>query len=161
MKNKINYLFLVLLLPFLANCERDDICIDATTPHLIIRFYDNLNTNQTKNVNNLAIFIESDVDDIQIGSIITATDSITIPLSVIEDFTKIRLSKNTTDDSGIIDEFTLNYTRNEIFVSRSCGFKTIYQEVQSSGTTNEWIENISIINTTIENEQAAHISIFH
>ena len=32
--------FLLLLFLILLSCEKDDICVDGDTPHLIIRFYD-------------------------------------------------------------------------------------------------------------------------
>ena len=49
----------------------------------------------------------------------------------------------------------------DIFVSRSCGYKTIYEDFQLDNSTINWIKDISSNNTTIENETAAHISISH
>ena len=59
-----------------------------------------------------------------------------------------------------IDEISFNYNRNDIFVSRSCGYKTIFENL-SIQTSNNWIKDNLINNSTIENETSAHINIYH
>ena len=56
----------------------------------------------------------------------------------------------------------------EVFVSRSCGFKAIFNNVSvSSDVSNDWIIGLTetlentIIIPTIDNETAAHVKIFH
>ena len=47
------------------------------------------------------------------------------------------------------------------YVSRSCGFKIIYMDV-SFTSDNTWITSITPENlTSIENQNAAHVQIFH
>lgn len=159
--NKTSFiLFLALIsIVIFSACERDDICIDETTPHLIILFNDATNTSEKKSVN-LTVEIEVSGTLTPIMNEVT-TDSIAIPLRVDTNLTKFKFIKNIDNEDAIVDEFTLNYTTNEVFVSRSCGFKTTYHDLEISNVITNWIQNISIINSTIENETASHISIFH
>ncbi len=155
----IKKILLIILIITFFSCERDDICIDPTTPKLIIVFYDNANQSEKKVVSNLKIAIDSLGTFIAINPI--ASDSITIPLRVDIDLTKIRLTKQETDEDEIIDDFTLNYLRDEVFVSRSCGFKTTYSETETENLTSNWISSLTINNQIITDETAKHISIFH
>ena len=156
------YLFLLIVFLFIASCEKDDICIDPTTPHLIIRFYNKDDTSKVKAVTNLKVSVKNSLDDIiDIGSVAT-TDSIALPLNVDIDTTKVYLTKNVSETSpGIEDVFDVNYNRDEVFVSRSCGYKTVYNNVNATNTTNDWIQNISFVSTKINNENQAHLTIFH
>lgn len=160
-KTSIKILLFVFIIAFYS-CEKDDICIEENTPHLIIRFYDKVNTSETKNVEQLKVSVKNSLDEIIDIGAITTTDSIVIPLNVDLDNTQIILSKNTNGTNDNIDGFTLNYMRDEIFISRSCGYKILYKDIQINNlATNDWIENIARNNTNIENETAAHLSIFH
>ena len=82
-------------------------------------------------------------------------DSIALPLDVNSAQTVYNLSMGTT-----VDQLVIDYTTNEIFVSRSCGFKAEFTDVVAT-PTNNWILSIDQITTTIEDESAAHIQIFH
>jgi len=159
-----NYLVFFLVVSFFASCEKDDICIDAVTPHLIIRFYDKTVPTNTKAATNLKVEVEnSNSELIQINTTAT-TDSIALPLNVDLNLTKIRLTKNVTDSSaGILNSFTLNYESEEVFVSRSCGYKTVYHNLNVSDEiiSSDWIQNINLATTDVENENQAHINIFH
>ncbi|MFT4684410.1 MAG: hypothetical protein ACI8RP_001315 [Urechidicola sp.] len=146
-----------LLIPILAiitliiSCQKDDICIDPVTPNLIIRFYDNDDPTEYKSVSNLFVWAE-DLDTIYEG---VSTDSIAIPLNPAQDFTIYHLSSGT-----IQDDITIDYTRNEVFVSRSCGYKYNFSDLNLSGVTNNWILNTEITNQTVEDE-TEHIKILH
>lgn len=158
------YLFVLLIMSFFSSCEKDDICIDETTPHLVIRFYDKTSTSTLKTVTNLKVEVENSNDEfIQIGNT-TSLDSIVLPLNVDLDLTNIRLTKNFSETSvGIENSFTLNYNRENVFVSRSCGYKTIYKNIIKSdeNLSVDWIQNINLLFTNIDNEDHAHINIFH
>jgi hypothetical protein len=156
------YLYLLIVVLFIASCEKDNICIDPTTPHLIIRFYDKTNTANLKTVTNLKVSVENSLNEIVNIGAITTTDSISLPLNVDVDYSKIYLTKNVNDTSlGVEDSFDLNYVRDEVFVSRSCGYKTIYSNITIDNTSNNWLENIALLFTEVNNEDQAHIKIFH
>ena len=158
------YLVVLLMVSFFTSCEKDDICIDEVTPHLVIRFYDKIDNTKLKKVTNLKVEVENSNDElVQIGST-KSLDSIVLPLNVDVDLTKIKLTKNFTETSdGISNSFTLNYNREEVFVSRSCGYKTIYHNLSKSdeNLSSDWIQNINLLFTDVDNENQAHIKIFH
>ena len=164
-----------ILLSFFISCEKDDICLAETpgTPHLIIRFYDASNTSNTKPVTNLRIV--GDGNNSEYGSI-TTTDSIAIPLRILETTTAYTLTSDyAIDDNGTPDDtsddiitgnediITINYTNEEVFISRACGYKNIYKNLGFDFTTDgdNWIFNYSVENNIVENENSAHIHIYH
>ena len=155
----IKKIAIIFVLIVSLNCERDDICIDPTTPKLLVVFYDNTNQTERKAVSNLKIEVESTDGFVEITH--ASNDSIAIPLRVDIDLTKIKLIKKETDQDEIIDEFTLNYVREEVFVSRSCGYKTIYPQTTQENLTQNWIASLTINNQNVTDETAKHISIFH
>ncbi|MBI9041464.1 DUF6452 family protein [Lutibacter sp.] len=142
---------LVILLLVFSNCEKDDICIEATTPNLIIRFYDTNNPETIKAVSSLTV-AANEKEDIYTN---VSLDSIIIPLNLAENSTTYKFKSGTKTD-----EIIFNYERKDVFVSRSCGYKTIFENLTVQ-TTNEWITNYIINNSTIENETNAHINIYH
>lgn len=159
-------LALILLLFALNSCERDDICPGSTptTPKLIIRFYDVVNSTETKRVTNL--LVQGVGNDEPVFSV-TSTDSIAIPLKTAEGETQFRLFSNYEDEDnpGNEDILTFTYNPDEIYVSRACGFKTIFENVQVSDDatdTDKWIQFFTIEDPlTVDNETAAHVQIFH
>jgi len=146
---------------FLTSCERDDICIDPLTPKLIVRFYDKDQPTVLKKVTNLQVKIDSLSTFIPYG-ITSETDSIAIPLRIDTDITNYRFIKNYEDTTNeISDDFTVNYERELKFVSRSCGYKTIFKSISVSNLSNNWIDHISIKQQNILNEKEAHLYVYH
>jgi len=146
------YLFLIMLTVILiGGCEKDDFCIDEITPNLILRFYDSDNQVNTLSVSNLTIWPEGRDTIVDAQTL----DSIAIPLDVNNAQTIYNLSMGTT-----VDQIVIDYTVNEVFVSRSCGFKAEFTDVLAT-PTNNWILSLEQVSTTVEDESAAHIQIFH
>jgi hypothetical protein len=151
----------VILLFLTTSCEKDDICIDPTTPKLVIVFYDKDNHSLKKEVPDLLVEIDSLNTFIPYGTAIS-TDSISLPLRVDADFTKYRFIKKFDDNTNqVIDVFTLNYEREIEFVSRSCGYKAIFNNISISDLTTNWINEIEIKQQNILNEKEAHLSVYH
>ena len=145
------YFLLFLTIIVVYSCEKDDFCIDPITPNLVVRFYDASSTSEIKAVDDLTVWPEGR-DSLYVNS---ATDSIVIPLDVTNAQTIYNFQSGT-----VIDQITIDYTVNEVFVSRSCGFKATFTDLTTT-PTNNWIQSIQVISTTIEDESAAHIQIFH
>lgn len=158
-KNSFKIFLFLISASLFYQCERDDICINDTTPNLIIRFYDQTNHTALKDVSELNVEIDSLGTYIHYNTF-TTTDSIAIPLRIDEDLTKYKFTINEST-SPIIDDFTLNYERNFVFVSRSCGYKTEFLNISTSNQTNNWINSINILKQNIQNENEAPISIYH
>jgi hypothetical protein len=138
----------------ILSCEKDDICIDVTTPSLIFRFYNNDSQTDLKQINLDSVWVENKIKLEEYVNL--SLDSIAIPLDLNEDNTTYIIENN-----AIKDTLKFSYTRSDVFVSRSCGYKTIFENLQIDSNTTNWIKNISINNSTIDNETSAHISIFH
>jgi hypothetical protein len=126
---------------------------------MIIRFYNATNITQTKPVTDLSVYSEG-FDELYTNANL---DSILIPLDV----TSNQIIYNLSSESNL-DVITINYDIEEVFVSRSCGFKAIFNNVSiSSDISNDWIIGLTetLENTitipTIDNETAAHVKIFH
>ncbi len=162
-------LFVILLLfAVFYGCERDDICPEstATTPKLIIRFYDITNQTETKRVLSLQV---QGVDTDSIYQSATSTDSLALPIKTYDNITSFKLHKEYVDDgngniSGNEDVINIEYSVEEVYVSRACGYKTIYNNVELSveDDGDNWIELIQIENPlTVDNETEAHVKIFH
>jgi len=161
-------LLFTLLLSILWSCEKDEICLEETTPRLVIRFYDNEDPNEFKKVSNLVVQIEGISGDYFNESITSSTDSIAIPIKVTEDLTKFKLILNgsdTDDSNDNTDVFDLIYTREDIFVSRSCGYKTIFHDAETKleADNDNWIIDIETIADPqeINNQKSKHVKIFH
>jgi hypothetical protein len=156
-------LFILLLFGMVAlgSCERDDICIDEITPRLIIRFYDYDNQTETKNIKQLSVKIIGTEND---SLLFSGTDSIFIPLKTTENSTQYVL---TVDSNSITelnrDTITVNYTPDAVFIGRSCGYKSVFNNTTYTPVTdkNMWIQKIQKITEQIENETTAHVKIFH
>ena len=153
------FLILSFITLLVSSCEKDDFCIDPITPNMIIRFYDATNPTETKSVSNLSVQPEG-YDDIYSN---VSIDSLLLPLDVMSN----EIIYNLTSE-GNQDILTITYEVEEEFVSRSCGFKAIFRNVVvTSEPSNEWIlgltesGNNSVTISTIEDESAAHVQIYH
>jgi hypothetical protein len=146
--------FLLLLVIMATACEKDDFCTlnPVTSKSLIIRFYDNANKTSTKEVASLNVWAESKEDSLFIDD---TTDSLVVPLNVNTNKTIYNFSK-----AGVVEQFTINYTTENEHISRSCGFRTIFSNLSFS-SSNTWIADFTVIDTTLENQEAAHVQVFH
>lgn len=170
---------IVLAISMTISCERDDICPESTptTPRLIIDFYDVSIQEDSKNVFDLVVS-GVDNDDILEGFAFVDTGNIVLPLKTDEDSTQYVLVKNasindnaTPDDNeddfieGNYDTITINYTRELLFVSRACGYKTIFNNVTISivDDADNWILSRESINDnqSVEDETTTHFNLFH
>lgn len=144
-------IILILCLAF-TGCERDIICIDDTTPFLVLTFNDYENQGAAKTL---------EIDSIKIKGLqpyITdqKLDSLAIPLDLNENFTNYQIWSD-----GVLDEMKVTYERKDIYVGRSCGYKTIFENFELESNTTNWIKSIEINNTTIDNDTTSAITIFH
>ena len=164
---KIKLLFICLFSISFSSCEKDDICEATipTTPKLVIEFYDILNPSVKKNVTNLA------VKEINTSTNLTftGTSKIQIPLRINQDLTKYSFILNSTNVSIDNEDFLqINYSREIIFVSRACGFKTNFTlnssvpfiKTETSIPDGYWIQNVVITKSNIKTENETHVKIY-
>ncbi len=156
----------LLLVNIISACTKDDICTNETptTPKLVIKFKSFINPNLSKEVTNLTVTTIVDNDSVHIYKSIT-TDSILIPLNVEANFTEFYFTENnTSNNAGNTDKVTFAYQRDNIYINRACSFKATFKELLSQLEVEEnenWISEIEVNKSTIENEDDIHVTISH
>ncbi len=171
----------VFLLLSVCTCERDDICPEdvPTTPKLLLEFFDVSNQENTKNVPNLRVQgIGNDValSNFQGGS---TESTVELPLKTDESSTQFSFIRDyaindngtpndTSDDfaTGNEDIITINYITQNVYVSRACGYKTVYRAVNiqfDEDDMDRWIVLAQPVNDnqSIEDETTTHFNFFH
>ncbi|MEX1383711.1 DUF6452 family protein, partial [Lutibacter sp.] len=119
---------LVIAFALIISCEKDDICLENTTPNLMLKFYNFENDTLVKTIK---------IDSIRVlnkGLISNYTaksfDSIQIPLDINQYTTSYQITSG-----NLADTIYFSYDRNDIFVSRSCGYKTNFENLAIDSTT--------------------------
>lgn len=163
------FLFLIALLFISNSCSKDDICDPeiAVTPLLIITFKNFENRDLSKAVPNLIVTTNYNPSEEIINT--TSVDSIAIPLrTAVGDTSYQFTSIDTSIDTNITDVYDFTYGREDIYVNRACGFKTIFtnfiateNEEDPANDVPSWILELAVQQINIENEIQAHITIFH
>jgi len=171
----------LILSSILLGCERDDICPEdvSTTPRLIVEFYDLLNQEDIKNVPNLRVQGIGNTEVLSSFTGSTAINKVELPLKTDEASTQYSFIKDyaindngtpddLTDDyvTGNEDIITINYTIENVYISRACGYKTTYNAVNIQfdvDDTDRWIALAQPLNDnqSIENETSTHYKFFH
>ena len=159
-------LALLLITLSFSGCEKDDICTDETTPRLILEFYDISNPANLKTVLNLKVKGVGQTDDL---GTYNSVSKVELPLDITQNTTKYSLILNSLGTTPNEDFLQFNYTRQNVFVSRACGYKTIFVlDASPNGAVKTdaaipggfWIQDINIQTTNIETENETHIKIY-
>lgn len=154
---KKTILFLLLFLAIFSACEKDDFCTqNPVTSKLIIRFYDDSNRETPKRVSGLHISSEANTDTISRYNNVSL-DSIAIPLNPNALETVYNFSKD-----GVVNQFSVTYDIQEEYVSRSCGYKLVFNNVEFTSPTNTWILDFTpstVVN--LDDQTTAHVQIYH
>lgn len=159
-------LFSLLLVLYMGGCTKDDICSEdtATTPLLVIEFRDINDRLAAKAVQNLQIKVNSP-DSTLVENAVNDT-LVAIPLNTEMNSSSFLFTYNqNNENTRNTDVLTVNYTPEELYVNRACGFKVIYTQltiaIENEPLNENWILDSEILNPLIENENEAHITIFH
>jgi Family of unknown function (DUF6452) len=164
----------------LSSCEKDDIC-DAntpTTPRLVISFYEINDPTKPKNVNNLMVIGEGEKKGIifdktstdTIAKYRTSANTVSVPLKTDAESTTYSFVYNSRSETpGAIntDVIKFNYTHQNVYVSRACGFKTIFKlssvkpfEQTDPAGDGLWMQQIFVKTTNVEFENETHIQVY-
>ena len=162
-----------------VSCERDDLCPASTqtTARLIIDAFDVSAQDESKSIVRLRV---EGVDDNGegIGALegfnAQTTSRLVLPLRTDSNVTTYRLHLDYSEDEegnpngGNQDIITVTYITEDVFISRACGFSTIYNNVQievnADGIDDDlWIRSIRTENDNqiVENEAEAHFTLLH
>jgi hypothetical protein len=166
------------LAALLIHCESDDIC-DAntpTTPRLVIELYDNNSPTTLKP----ALFLN--IREIASDTTITFPNlsKIQVPLKTDADTVTYILQTNigtVTDTILRTDTLQFNYSRENVYVSRACGYKTLFtlnhdsslpEAIIKNGDNNQpynqslnFIRNIIVQKYNLESENEVHVKIYY
>jgi hypothetical protein len=170
MKKIIPFLLIISMVIYVSSCEKDDICVDGDTPLLVIRFYDITDTTASKDVPSLRIkevILNSAVNTFTDRS--SSLDSIGIPIRSDATTTSFAFITNSADDAdtgeetGNIDTLTFSYTTREAFISRACGFVMNFDNLSVSlpASANNWIQDIKVVQESVENSDNVHVKIYY
>ncbi|WP_254712979.1 DUF6452 family protein [Polaribacter sp. NJDZ03] len=166
MKNNRYQIIVILIIGLLINtsCTKDDFCLkNPVTPNLVLRFYDDTNKETLKTAKLLSVWAEG--KDTIADYTSRTTDSIAIPLNSLALETIYNLKINNEDGAevdNLYTTFTITYTPEEEYVSRSCGYKVIFNDVSFSSDNTNWIKDFTPSTlTTIDSQNTAHVQIFH
>ena len=157
MRNSL--LILIVFCTALSGCEPDDICLEgnASTPEMIIMFYDVNNPETRKDVIGLQVMgIENELE-LHNGT----TDSIAVPLKTAASTTAFVFIK-TENNTTLEDQLTVDYNSFDTFINRACGFKRNFNNLAISiENPLNWIVNYEIITDTISETKDTHVKILH
>ena len=124
-------IMLLCLVMAFSGCEKDDICVDETTPQLVLEFYDISNPTVLKNVVNLKVTGDGMTDAL---NTFNGVSTISLPLKTNEDTTKYHLLLNSNGSTASNEDvLEFNYTRENVYVSRACGYKTVFELNNANG----------------------------
>lgn len=177
MKKKL-IIFSIILAVFITmlSCEKDDICPPEvlTTSHLIITFHDNADRDERKAVPSLRILGEEDNNRVNTVNdrVSAGLDSIALPLKVYSPSTSFIFISNSASEegnpdteTGNADIVTFNYDNTEVFISRGCGYgnnnENLIGTFEEGSDGERWIISLEVVNTTVDNQNAAHVKIYH
>ncbi|AXT20245.1 hypothetical protein D7030_03785 [Flavobacteriaceae bacterium AU392] len=167
---KQSLLFLsIILTSIFVSCERDDICAASTptTPQLILRFFNNDMRDELEVVPNLfAIGLDDNNELVTLLNLsATTSDSLVLPLRTDADQTRFLLITDSdgTATGGNIDTLTVSYDRQDVFISRACGFSNNFNAINLTITpdADNWVLDSAILRENVTDEISAHAQIFH
>ena len=181
LKSYVRPILVMLIFLMTTTCERDDICPEEvpTTPRLILEFFDVSNQENLKNVP--SFFAQGVGNDFALPGFVggSAINKVELPLKTDESSTSYRFVRDyqindngtpddTSDDfaTGNEDIITISYNLENEYVSRACGFKTVYRNVLvtvDDTDTDRWIFLVESVddNQSIEDETTTHFKFFH
>lgn len=184
MKSLKPILYFLTIIILNQSCQRDDICTEdtPTTPRLLVEFFDIIEQDVLKSVPRLSVYAaENSPEDPNTNFVInnSNTNVIALPLIVgnegeltttrfaLEMDTNLRLDED-PDTNSNVDIIEITYTPEFQFVSRACGFRSVFTNVSVSVVDdgNNWIlltnfPNIINNTITVEDETATHLNILH
>ncbi|WP_348799585.1 DUF6452 family protein [Flavobacterium adhaerens] len=171
--------FLMILGFASSSCEPDDICDPntPTTPRMLVQFYDYNNPSKLKDVTTLKIIGEGMTEGVVLSpsasgdaQYVTSGNNILLPLNTNTDQVKYKFILFYGNKNPLFvneDNLEFNYTRENSYVSRACGFKTTFElnakspfVLTDAETADQmWIKHVIIEqrNITYENETIVKI----
>ena len=136
---------------------------------LVIEFYNLSSPDEILAVPGLfAIGLDADGLEVPIyNEIVTTRSSITLPLKTNDIITEFKLYKSYDVVDGVVsgnpDTIKITYEAEDVYVSRACGYKTIFdiQTFAITSDSDQWMIGSDILIREITNENDIHVKILH
>lgn len=166
---KNRYLFAFIAITSLVACEKDDICEgEAATPNMRIEFYDKANSTVLKSFFKVRCFAvpETPSDSIKYIEYMNRSE-IQLPLNITSNQTvwNITLFQIVNNDTiQKTDQITFTYNPKIEYVSKACGYKTIFENVTANLNENNpgnWITNFTLLTNNIINQETPDAKIYY
>ena len=170
MIKKLSLLLLFGIIAILSSCESTGICTEPITPTLKVGFSDIDNLGNVILVSppkDMKIYGNKDGGDIIsenpeneyiYPNIFPASDEKIITL--LFDVNRDSLMYIFLFESGLTDTLKLKYTRENHYVSKNCGYKTIFPNVELEYFSKNVIDSLVLLSDNIEFDNEQHIEIF-
>lgn len=168
--NKLSFLLLLTFIAFSSSCQKDDLCTpdQQTTPRMVIVFKDANNPSEVKQVDQLQVRDIASVDfaplDFNGSTVLTAVDTIYLPLRRLSELTSYNFVAEIEDETNV-DNVIFNYSTEDAFVNRACGFVVNYNDLTGNRSdenpSNFWIRDVVAIENSINDSKTVHIEIRH
>ncbi len=142
---------------FISACERDDLCLDAHTPAVVVVFKNQI-TQQKEPVDSLVVLNMAGDTIIPVS----VTDSIGLPLDLESQETRFKfIHRNGNTENP--DEVVFQYQTEPYFAGKACGYIMHFKNLNVSAVNdgNNWIQQIQVVNPGITQDTTAHVEIFH
>lgn len=164
---KKHHLIIIGILFLLTSCQHNDICTEnqPATPKLVIKFYDYdfpdhlkaVDNFNAKEINSEEFYYENNKSDTIVKIPLQTTENQTIYNFVIH--------KDQEEEEEKSQQIIFNYTTEEIYINRPCGFKNTFADFQVDlieENPEDWIKDIEIPHeNTIDDENTTHLYIYH
>ncbi len=154
----------------LSGCESTGICTEPVTPKLMIGFsdFDNLgNPEDIDPPSDLKIYGTKDGTDIGTSNEenfifpgLTQTDE-NKRIALIFDVNRDSLTYIFKFEGDIFDTLRINYIRENRYINKNCGYKTVFQQVELDYYSTNAIDSIILLTENIEYDTEQHIKIFN
>jgi len=168
--NRAIVILLFVSLLFSSSCERDDLCTpdQSTSPRMVVVFKDATAPSLIKVAPQLRVKVLGSSEfaplDFEGNTFKEAADTIYLPLRNFDDETIYSFQRENEINLNS-DIITFDYNPEEEYVSRACGFKIDYLELDADlnieTPNNPWISSINVIDATINDSNEVHVEIYH
>jgi len=170
MIKKLSLLFFLGIVLALSSCESTGICTEPITPKLMIGFSKNDNLGNPEDTNppsGLKIYGTKDGIDI-VGQ--SEDNQFIYPdMSQVDKDKRVALLFDVNRDTltyifkfneNTSDTLQISYSRENKYVSKDCGYKTIFHQVDLDHYSTNAIDTIILLTEEIEYDTEQHIKIF-
>jgi len=149
------FLWLLAVVMLAVACERDDLCLTKPAVPLNVAFADD--TTEEPKALELTVLVDGD-------TLVPwqVSDTLALPLPVKGDSIRYLFVKRDSLTENA-DEIKVFFTPRDTFVSKACGFITVYEnvDVQPVNDADVWIKRVELLENKCVTDTITHVKIYH